>query len=295
VILTLALAFSLTLASKSDSAAAVEIVAGRAEATVKRGYERVWHYRLLMETADTMRDTFKTGLIGLPWTSITTTVGYEEAKELATKPGWAAWLVKELKARNIGPGSKVAVSLTGSFPALNLALLAALQELKVKMVGICSVGASSFGANEPGFTWPELERYLFEEGVLKIGSTAVTFGGTGDRGAEWDEYAQRQALGCVERSGLDLIRPAHLRDAIRKRMALYGDPKDYFCYINVGGSQASLGAGAKLRFTHGGWFYEPLPVKGDPPGVMDYFLEAGTPCLNLLFLDDLNRKENIVK
>ncbi len=278
-----------------DSIKIVEEMAQRAEETVKKGFKVIWDYRVLNEMADISRDTNKTGVIGLPWTPLTTTIGNEGAKEMTTQPGWASWLVKELLKRGIKPGSRVAISLTGSFPALNLAVLAALQELNVKVVGINSIGASSFGANEYGFTWPELEALLKDEGVLKVGCSAVTLGGTGDRGAEWDEYAKNLAYSCVKRSKLPLIEPYNLRDAVRKRMAFYGSPHNYFCFINVGGSQAVFGASAKQRYNHGGWFYEPSPIKGEPQGVIDYFLEAGVPCLNLLYLDELNKRERILK
>jgi len=280
---------------QTDSTSAVEEIARQAEETVKGGFKVIWDYRVLNDMADASRDTNKTGVIGLAWTPLTTTIGNEGAKEMATHPGWAAWLVKELKQRNIGPGCRVAISLTGSFPALNLAVLAALQELRVKVVGINSIGASSFGANEYGFTWPELETLLRDEGVLKVGCSAVTLGGTGDRGAEWDEYAKGLAYACVKHSKLLLIEPNHLRDAVRRRMAFYGEPRGYFCFINVGGSQAVLGSGAKQRYIRGGWFYEPSPIKGDPQGVFDYFLEAGVPCLNLLFIDELNKRERILQ
>jgi len=279
-------------ASEWDSTT-VEAMAQRAEETVQRAFKVLWDFKLEFDLADTVRDPDHTGVIGMEYSSVTTTIGYEYAKELSTKPGWAGWLVRELTKHEIWKGADVAISMSGSFPALNIAVLAALQELDADVSCISSVGASSYGANEPGFSWPEIERLLSEERVLKVGSSAVTLGGTGDRGREWSDYGQDIAMRSVKQSLLPLIKPTSLRDAIRKRIRLYGNPQDYFCYINIGGGQASLGGGARMRFDRGGWYFEPLPNKGEPNGVMDRFLDDGVPCLNLLFLDDLDKREGI--
>ncbi len=76
-------------------------------------------------------------------------------------------------------------------------------------------------------------------------------------------------------------------------MRFYGNPDDYFCYINVGGGRLHWVEALKLRFNRGGWFEKPLPDRGKPDGVMDKFLFAGIPCLNLLFLEKLDNNERI--
>jgi len=273
----------------------VDSLAQRAEATVKHGKESLWNYRRGLYIADSLHDPEKTGLIGIEYSELTTTMGYEQSKELSAKVGWASWLVRQLAGRGIGPKSKVAVGMTGSFPGINFALFAALQELGADVRCISSIGASSWGANEIGFSWPELERFLIEEGVLRTGSGAVTLGGTGDRGAEWDDYSMGLAMSAVNSSRLPLIKPLHLTDAVTKRLRFYGYLKDYDCYINVGGGHASLGGGAKLRFDKGGWFTEPMAIRGDPDGMMDWFLKSRVPCLNLLFLKELNLEHKIVR
>jgi len=268
-------------------------MAKSAEITVQKAYRFLWKTRLTIDLADTIRDPARTGVIGIELSPITTTMGYREAKDLSTKEGWAGWLVKELTMHGIWKGASIAVSFSGSFPALNIAVLAALQELNVDVVGISSVGASSWGANEPGLSWPEIERLLKEEGLLKVSSSAVTLGGTGDRGAEWGKYAMDLAMKSVKRSALPFIDPRNLPDAIKKRMRFYGSPGSYFCFINVGGGQATMGGGARIRYNHGGWYFDPPAHKGSPNGVMDRFLSDGIPCLNLLYLENLDNRERI--
>lgn len=275
--------------------AEIASLAQNAETIVWEGFRVVWEERLRLDMADSLRDTSKTGMIGLEYTPLTSTLGNEVAKELSTRHGWASWILRQLIAKGVKRGDRIAISMTGSFPALNLAALAALQTLGVQVTGIASIGSSSWGANEIGFSWPEIERLLVAKGTLKVSCSAVTFGGTGDRGLEWDETTGKLAMQAVKRCGLPLLKPRNLRDAVKKRMLFYGKPEKFACFINIGGGQATLGAGAKMRYTRGGWFVEPLGVKGDPDGVMDKFLEAGIPCLNLLYLDDLNRREGILQ
>lgn len=277
------------------SQAQIEKKVESAESTVIKAYNLLWSVREDNDMADLERDSSRTGLIGVEWTPLTTTVGYQNSKQLSTRAGWAGWLVREMAKHGIWEGADIAVTFTGSFPALNLAVLAALQEFNADVKGISSIGASSFGANEIGMSWPEMERLLVEEGILKKGCSAVTLGGTGDRGLEWDEYAMNLALRAAKRSNLPLLKPKNLRDAVKKRMLFYGLPDDYYCYINVGGGQASLGGGLHQRFKRGGWYYDPMSRQGEPNGVVDRFLGAGIPCLNLLFLDELNRSKGIVK
>jgi len=273
----------------------IEAMASRAEATVQKAYEFIWQYRLQFDMADSIVDPKKTGMIGVEHTLLTTTLGNKNAKYLSTQPGWAAWVVRDLAHRGLWPRADVAVTFSGSFPAMNIAVLAALQELESDVHGICSVGASSWGANSIGLSWPEMERMLREEDILNVGCSAVTLGGSGDRGGEWDDYAMNLALTAVKRSRLPFLKARNLRDSIKKRMNFYGDPADYVCYVNVGGNHASLGGGPILRYHRGGWYFEQMGGKGNPNGVMDAFLEDGIPCLNMLMLAELNHKEKIVE
>lgn len=282
-----------TVAGEWDSTK-VEAMVIQAEKTVQSAFETLWKFRLEFDLADTVRDPDHTGVIGIEHSVITTTIGYKDAKEFATRPGWAGWLVRELVSCNIWSGADVAVMFSGSFPAVNIVVLAALQELDADVVCVSTIGASSYGANEVGFSWPEMERLLREEHVLKVGSSAVTLGGTGDRGAEWSEYGKKMAMQSVKRSNLPFIDARSLRGAINKRMRFFGNPNKYFCLINVGGGQAAFGGGASPRFNRGGWFFEPLSYKGNPDGVMDRFLAEGIPCLNLLYLKELDEHERII-
>ena len=50
--------------------------------------------------------------------------------------------------------------IVGSFPALNVSLLAACEQMQLRALPITSVGSSMWGANDPAFTWLDMEKLL---------------------------------------------------------------------------------------------------------------------------------------
>ncbi len=136
----------------------------------------------------------------------------------------------------------VAVSFSGSFPALNIAVCAALRTLNLRPTIISSVSGSQWGANQPDFLWIDMEHLLQASGLIPFRSVAASFGGRHDQGREMPEKGRQLVLEAIERNGLPLIRTRTIRENIDERMAIYfraGPPK---AYINVGGGRAAAGA-----------------------------------------------------
>lgn len=73
-------------------------------------------------------------------------------------------------------GDTVAVNLSSSFPCLNLAVLCALDAMELKGIVINSVGASTYGANLPDFTYLDMEHFLVERQYLSNHSTFFLWG-----------------------------------------------------------------------------------------------------------------------
>ena len=94
-------------------------------------------------------DPNATGLIGPEYTAITTTLGYLPAKRTSTNPNMAGVLVAMLDRAGAKPGDCAAVGFSGSFPALNIAVLCALQAMELRPVIVSSVGASSLRGQRP--------------------------------------------------------------------------------------------------------------------------------------------------
>jgi len=232
------------------------------------------------------------GLVGQEVTPLVTTLGSLEAKRLSTSPVWARVLTERLGAEGVGPGSVVAASLSGSFPGLNLALAAACDALGVRLIAVSSVTASTWGANEPGFTWPEMEAMLVEGGVIRPASVAIAAGGAADAAAdlagEDRALASRIRNAAAARLGVPALRPGSFEEAVGLRLRAYrraaaGAP--VALYVNVGGAEASMGHSPAILGVGTG-FVTGRALRGTR-GVTAWFAEQGVPILMLLNVREL--------
>ena len=234
-----------------------------------------------------------------PWlgdelTSLTTTLGSLEAKRTSASPDWARVLTLKLHEAGVRSGSVVAAGCSGSFPALNLALACACQALDADLVAVSSVTASTWGANQPGFTWPEIESKLVSAGIIRPGSVAISMGGEGDQALELEPETRPLVRGIQQTSaaalGAGILSPESLRDAVDKRLEVYqrhARGRHIVLYVNVGGTEASLGASAaSFRLASG--FIAAKPFDLAPSrGVIARFAEEGVPTLSLLHVEGL--------
>jgi poly-gamma-glutamate system protein len=218
-------------------------------------------------------------MIGDEWSGITTTLGSREAKRTSANPAFAALLTRLLHETGIDSTSTVGIVLSGSFPSLGIAALSAVQTLGARGVMISSLGSSSFGANQPGATWLDIEERLARRGGLRIRSAMVTMGAEGDSGGGLSEEGQEILVATAARHGIPLVLPRPFNEAVAAKMEVLRDAE---LVINIGGSQTSLGT-----CTHG-----PLLPHGritrqtgcsDPGrGVIERSLERGVPVIHLL-------------
>ncbi len=242
-------------------------------------------------------DAPRAALIGAELSPLMSTLGSLESKRLATDPRWAGLLVGQLAGRGIREGSVVLASFSGSFPGLNLAVMAACRAMGVRLVAISSVTASTWGADEPGFTWPEIEVLVSAAGVMPAASVAISLGATRDAGRGLPEGGLELALAIQATTaralGASAIPPGTLSESIARRLQVYRDVLAGVrpaAYVNVGGNHASLG-GAQAVFRHEeGWLTSGSVVTREPhPSVTEAWLAEGVPVLNLLDVKTLAR------
>jgi poly-gamma-glutamate system protein len=236
----------------------------------------------------------RSGLVGSELTPLVTTLGSLEAKRTAVNPRWASVLTRQLAAAGIGPGDVIAAGFSGSFPGLNLAVMAAAHALGADLIAITSVTASTWGANQPGFTWPEIECRIVVSGLLPRASIAVTAGGDGDTAQDLDLDGRRLAAGIrdasARRLGVPALRPADLRDAIRQRLSAYrraAGGRPIALYVNVGGTAASLGQSTAVLHLQSGFIPARPFDRSDDGGVMARLAAQGVRILTLLNVRDL--------
>jgi poly-gamma-glutamate system protein len=238
--------------------------------------------------------SLRDAVIGSEWTPLVTTLGSLEAKQLTTSPEWAAVMADQIRARGIGAGSLAVASFSGSFPGLNIATVCACQALGVDLVAFSSVTASTWGATDAGFTWPEMEVMLARAGIIQPVSRAVSIGGDDDRGLDLEDDGRTLAASIAARSAAALgahhVRAASLGDAMAERMivlerASAGRPLRLF--VNVGGTSASLGRSPAILRLRSGWL-PPQPFDiGPERGLIARMVERGVPVLHLLNVRDL--------
>ena len=239
---------------------------------------------------DDVNDPNETGLIGQQNSYITTDEGDLDAKISVLDPNVAGMLVDMLLEANVKKGDTVAVSMTGSMPGANIALLCAIEEMELFPLLISSVGASKWGANYENFTWLDMESFLYQEGIISHVSELVSIGGGSDIGRRLSPFGRQQIVEATERNQRALIKSRSLGEAIENRMDYYKSAQSsprYGAYINVGGGAASLGNAAASHLIPPGLTTRVNFDKFPSNGTMVQFGKQGVPVIHILNIKTL--------
>ncbi|HEY4754785.1 MAG TPA: poly-gamma-glutamate system protein [Ignavibacteriaceae bacterium] len=235
---------------------------------------------------DIRSDTKYNFLIGDEYTNITTTFGSLEAKELSANPEFAALLIKYLTNSNIDSTKTVGIILSGSFPSLSISCLAAIQTLNSKAIIFSSLGASMFGANQPGATWLDIENYLIKSSNLKYKSSLVTVGAEDDNGGGLSDDGFQILKTTASNYNVSLYYPPSLKESIEKKVEiLLGGEIDIL--INIGGNQTSLGSCAHSSNIPNGFHREYKSCNHENRGIIARLSEREIPFINLLNIKSL--------
>ncbi len=252
---------------------------------------------------DFENDPHGSGLIGEQSTLITTDLGELRSKLISTNPNFAAILVQMLKECGLKRGDKIAVGLTGSFPGANLALYSACEVMGLHPVVITSLGASTWGANNPEFTWLDMEKVLYDAKLIKYRSVAASLGGGSDNGRGLSLTGRTLLMDAIKRNGVELIFTGNpndilqgggsLRQNIDRRMEIYekfakGQP--YMAYVNIGGGLASLGSSQNGKLISSGVNFQISQRNFPARGVINIMAERKIPVVHILRLIDIARE-----
>jgi poly-gamma-glutamate system protein len=243
---------------------------------------------------------------------ITSGSGSLVSKQTTVNPNFAAVVVQWLKDLGIKSGDVVAVGLSGSFPAMNIAVYSAMHQLGVEPIIISSTAASQWGANNPGFTWLDMESLLRKHEVFPYKSVAASLGGVGDEAIGLTGRGHKLLIRAIERNeipGIGVVQPKQKprveenaeeippelapvdQNRVRERMRVYyenaGD-RPIRAYINVGGGTVSVGTKVgKRKFLPGVNRRPPKGIDEMPPSVLGAFLESGVPAIHATRMIDL--------
>ena len=231
-------------------------------------------------------DPLETGLIGVVRSNITSVHGVLPSKQTSVNPNFAAVMVDMLKRAGVKEGDKVGVGLSGSFPALNICTMVAIETLGAEPIAISSGAASQWGANLPELMWVDMEKLLYEQGILEHRSIAASIGGEEDRGENLSPEGLIEVQNGLVRCGFDPLPSDTFKQAVDLRMKLMRDvagPQGLKCYVNVGGGAVSAGTSVgKKMFDEGLNLRPPMRMPPELDGVMPRLSRQGIPVINII-------------
>ena len=247
---------------------------------------------------DDENDPNETGLVGSPFSLITTDEGDLDAKLTTLDPNFSAGMVELMLRMNLQKGDTVAILLTGSMPGANIAVLTAVNAMGLIPIVITSVGASQWGANHTDFTWLDMESILFNKGLINSRSVAASVGGRNDMGRLLSPAGREIIISNIENHNIPLIRKNRLAENIDERMKLFesfNKIMNYSAMINVGGGVASLGTSFNSKLLPAGIVNRSEVVNisirdGGIEGVLAKFAKKNVPVLHVLNIKSLTEQ-----
>lgn len=243
--------------------------------------ERVKNYKVELGIPLSDEDYHETGMLGEDYTPITTTIGAVEAKRTTANPDMAALCVQLLEEAGVKAGDTVGAGFSGSFPAMNLAVLCACAAMDVKIIYIASAGASTYGANQVELTFPDMVLRLAEDGYLSQAPAAFSLGGDFDCGEEMFPEERAAIRARMEESGVPFLYERDYQKNLALREEIYRQQGPISCFIGVGGNVTTMG----LDGDRMGWgMTAPGCVKAvnEKSGLLERYNEGGLPVIYLL-------------
>ena len=249
---------------------------------------------------DSENDPNETGLVGEPFSLITTDEGDLDAKLTTLDPNFSAIIVDLMYQLNLTKSDTVAILMTGSMPGANIAVLTACKSLGLIPITISSVGASQWGANQIDFTWLDMERILFDKELIPSVSIAASIGGRNDMGRLLSPAGRDLIIKNISKYNIPLIKKNRLNDNILNRMEQYKKyaPIDsYKAIINIGGGVASLGTSFNLKLLSPGVVnrsdINKIERSGGIEGVFSRFIKSNVLGLHILNIRPLIEQYNM--
>lgn len=263
---------------------------------MREGMETLQPLRAKLAPINPEFDPQRSGLVGLENSIVTTNHGGRQSKQTTINPNWAAVAVKLMADAGVEEGDLVAVTVSGSFPALNLAAYSAIEAIGAEPVIIASASSSQWGANVPNFLWLDMERELREAGILSHKPIYASLGGIEDRGIGIADEGLDSIRNTIKKSGIDMIEPANYQEAVADRIAIFREhsaDRQYKAFINVGGGATIVGPpGIDDLFKSG--------LQTDAPSrafavdtVMGYFLQENIPGIHFIGIKDMAKRHGL--
>lgn len=280
------------------------------------------------------RDPFDTRLVFLntETSPLLTDIGKYEAKSTVLKPNFSALIIDQFSKSGLNKGDTIAVSMTGSMPGANIAVLMACEAMELEYILISSLGASSWGATDMNLSWPKMEKILYDNNLISKVSDKFTYGGGADylkRGTRYRKIyggdSKRVSIdslmislypnktmddlfilhGLSNNEVLNDSTGTILKTSINQRISFYekscpdGSLSCFDAYVNVGGGVASFGYKGKNKlkdnfgYVKASDVLDVLPSFEKRNSVMAKFAESNIPLINITEIEKLIKGTDI--
>lgn len=236
-------------------------------------------------------DLWNSGLIGVEWSSTTTTLGDLPAKRTSTHPSWAVQFRRWYEDSGLSSGDRIAIYSSGSFPGMLVNALIAAESMELQIQLIVSLGASSWGANHPDAPWPVFEHQLRRRGFIKKKTDFYTLGGGSEIGTTIYPEGKLILENAISNTNIPLLTAENLKEMVEKKTLILREfePK---LFINIGGSHANLGDDDNnLKLPFGLILPEQVSSAGN--GVLGNALRLKIPAIHVLNMKALSQRHNI--
>jgi poly-gamma-glutamate system protein len=194
-------------------------------------------------------------------------------------------MVKLIGGLQLAPGAPVVTVLSGSYVGADIAVLAALEELRLRPILIISAGTSQWGANNPEFNIIDMLKLLRGRGVIATRGIAVVLGGTDGAGGGQDEASQAALHASAAADGIAVIDTQPLSAEVDELVATArralggGDPA---ALINVGAGIVGPGTCDESFAFPPGVSLTPVPCTAGTAGILMKMAKPGMPVIHIL-------------
>jgi poly-gamma-glutamate system protein len=259
---------------------------------IRAAQQHVSHWRNQTGSAASEdRDPWNCGLIGVEWSSITTTLGDLSSKRTACNPAWAIQFSRWFHDLGLQPGDPIAIYSSASFPGLLLNALVTAETMDLKPLLIVSLGASTWGANHPESPWPVLATELRRGGFIHHRADYYTLGAGNETGQGLAPEGAALLRRAAKDAGVQLLNADSLEEMITRKTELLERHQPRLL-VSIGGSHANLGdAHEVLRLQTGLVPATETALAGN--GIIGVAMRKGTPVIHMLNIKAIGGKTGI--
>jgi poly-gamma-glutamate system protein len=242
---------------------------------------------------DVRLDPEHSGLVGVEFTPLTTTLGHWRDKVVSARPSMAGAVAGYFLKAGLRRGDTAAVNASGSFPGFTLAVLCAAQVMGIEPVLVCSYGSSMYGGTLPQFTFPVMLDVLRKSGLLNAGIAALSPGGRDDAMAEVLLEDGRPLVKKLMASRHERCLDGGFTANMKARREIFFS-HSVKIFVSCGGAGTSMGRGDDgPELPHGLILSSPAMPSGADRGLIYDFLERGVPVVHLLYTEGICRDWNL--